>query len=157
MVALRAIAICFASGILSACGTTSAIQPVASSKSQFDSGEVAVIATAAPGEEEFRVFERGASGFVPVSALRSDEEERATEFCKRQAKAMKPLREIASKPPHVLGNFPRLELVFTCAEPPATAEDPRYAKIASLKQLLDSGALTREEFEREKTKILGTQ
>jgi hypothetical protein len=39
---------------------------------------------------------------------------------------------------------------------PATGDD-KYAKLAKLKQLLDSGAITQEEFNLEKGKILAQQ
>jgi hypothetical protein len=50
--------------------------------------------------------------------------------------------------PYILGNFPHIEIVFDCigkpGSPPAFGDD-RYAKLAKLKQLLDSGAITQEE------------
>jgi hypothetical protein len=72
---------------------------------------------------------------------------------------VKPLRETTSKPPHILGNFPRIEIIFGCVEKPTavvapTGDDPKYTKLVNLKKLLDSGVLSKEEFEREKAKIL---
>jgi hypothetical protein len=60
----------------------------------------------------------------------------------------------------ILGNFPRVELVFECVPksntgPAAEAVSPsKYDKLASLKKLLDSGALTQAEFDRENAKLL---
>ncbi len=70
------------------------------------------------------------------------------------------LGEKASAPPHILGNWPRIEIVFACVDKPASAReatggDARYQRLMELKKLLDAGALTREEFEREKLKVLG--
>ena len=72
---------------------------------------------------------------------------------------MSPLRETVAKPPFILGNFPRIEIIFECADKtsPAAAsgaEDLKYTKLTNLKKLLDSGALTQDEFEKEKAKIL---
>jgi len=149
--------------ILSGCADTSTIQPAGSSKSQFEDavygGESVTISSTTPGSEEYRVFHQGATGFVSVQSVRASAEQRATEFCDRRGKAMKPLRETTSKPPHILGNFPRVELIFGCVDKPPSVgspagDDPKYTKLVNLKKLLDSGVLTPEEFEREKAKIL---
>lgn len=148
---------------LSGCANTTAIQPTSSSKSQFEDavykGESVTINTGTPGAEEFRVFHQGATGFVSVQSVRESAEQRATEFCARSEKSMKPLRETASKPPHILGNFPRVEIVFACVAKPSTVstpvnEDPKYTKLVNLKKLLDSGVLSKQEFEAEKAKVL---
>lgn len=72
---------------------------------------------------------------------------------------MQPVRETTSKPPHILGNFPRVEIIFSCADktpsvvvPPS--EDAKYTKLVNLKKLLDSGVLTQREFDSEKAKVL---
>lgn len=68
------------------------------------------------------------------------------------------LVERAANPPYILGNFPRIELVFECVDKPsntaATGSSSKYEKIKLLKQMLDSGALTQQEFEQEKAKLL---
>ena len=112
-----------------------------------------------PGIEEYQVFNQGATGFVSIQSVRNSAEQRVTEFCERQGKAMKPLRETTSKPPHVLGNYPRIEIIFGCVAKPATTaapsgNDPKYTKLVNLKKLLDDGVLSQQEFEREKAKIL---
>jgi len=149
--------------ILFGCAEASTIQPVASSKSQFENavydGESVTVSDSAPGNEEFRVFHQGATGFVSIQSVRYDAEQRATEFCDRKDKTMKVLRETTSKPPHILGNFPRVELIFECVEKTTSAKSPvtddsKYKKLFTIKKLLDSGVLTQEEFEREKAEIL---
>jgi Short C-terminal domain len=122
-------------------------------------GETVTISASSPDVEEYRVFHQGATGFVSVQWVREDAEQRATAFCERKNKVFKPLRETTSKPPHLLGDFPRLEIVFACVDKVATAAPPaasdrKYEKLIELKKLLDSGVLTQQEFEREKTKIL---
>lgn len=72
---------------------------------------------------------------------------------------MKTLQETTSKPPHILGNFPRIEIVFACFDKSSAAaaladEDHKFTKLINLKKLLDGGVLSLEEFEREKAKIL---
>ncbi|WKJ88781.1 hypothetical protein QZJ86_12185 [Methylomonas montana] len=104
--------------VLSGCAKSSTIQPAASSESGFAhvlwSGETSQVSKPTPGEEAFRVFHQGATGFVTVSALRESAEKRATEFCARKQKNLNVLQETASTTPLGLGEFPRIELVFEC-------------------------------------------
>ena len=72
---------------------------------------------------------------------------------------MNPLTETVAKPPYIFGNFPRIEIVFECIQPQVSehapeSTDPKYAKLLELKKLLDSGVLTKAEFDSEKAKIL---
>lgn len=149
---------------LAGCGTTTPIQLAASSKSGFDgavySGETSTLDKPTPSEPSYRIFQQGATGFVSISAVRADVEEQAVRHCERAGKTMHSLVETAAKPPYILGNLPRVELVFECVTKPNTrpvAEAvglSKYDKLASLKKLLDSGALTQAEFDREKAKLL---
>lgn len=152
------IAIC-----LSGCGQTSAIQSTASSRSHFDgaafAGETVTLSEPTKGSEEYRLFQQGATGYVSLQSVRDDVEQRAVQFCERKGRSMNALRETTSKPPHILGNFPRSELVFECVDKAAspgtaTAGDIKFTKLSNLKKLLDGGVLTQAEFEREKAKIL---
>ena len=110
------------------------------------------------GSEEYRLFQQGATGYVSLQSVRDDVEQRADKFCERKGLSMKALRETTSKPPFILGNFPRSELVFQCIEKAGStgtaAEDVKFIKLSNLKKLLDGGVLTQAEFEREKAKIL---
>jgi hypothetical protein len=61
--------------------------------------------------------------------------------------------------PTFLGNFPRVEIIFSCVDKAsavgaATGDDPKYAKLVNLKKLLDAKIITQEEFDTEKAKIL---
>ena len=146
------------------CASNPPVQPAASSKSQFDGavygGEIAELDKPTPGAEVFRAFYQGGSGFVSVSSVRETVEEMAAKHCARSGKVPRPLQETTSKPPHVLGNFPRVEWLFECAASlPANSATPsavdKLGQIERLKKLLDSGALTQQEYDREKAKILG--
>ena len=79
-------------------------------------------------------------------------------FCERKNKTMHGLTETAAKPPYILGNFPRIELVFECIEKAENGNNnlivDKYEKLKALKKLLDDDVLTKQEFEKEKTKIL---
>lgn len=148
--------------MLIGCSVTAPVQPAATSKSGFEGavykGQTVSVSPGMPGATQYRVFQQAASGFVSIQSVREDAEKRAVEFCDRKGKAMESVTETTATPPFVLGNFPRVEIVFDCvdkaAAPAVAPSDDKYAKIAKLKQLLDSGALTQAEFDREKAKVL---
>jgi hypothetical protein len=102
---------------LVSCGTSTPIQRYSESKSHFRSPPV-LMSHSYPERDIYRVYCRGASGFVPISAVRSDLEERAEKFCQRQGKMMVPLGEQMSHQPYILGNFPRMEIVFAAVNKP---------------------------------------
>lgn len=144
------------------CASTPPVQTAANSKSPFDaavfSGESTQLAKATPGEESFRAYYQGGSGFVSLSSVRETVEDMATKHCARQDKNVRLIQERTSAPPHILGNFPRVEWVFECAVRSASASAPvvtdKLGQLERLKKLFDSGALTQQEFEREKAKLL---
>jgi hypothetical protein len=154
---------------LVACANTTPVLPAASSKSQFDgaayAGETVELDKRTPGAEVYRVFQQGATGFVSIASVRGGVEEIATQHCARRGKVVRPVEETSSKPPYILGNFPRVEWVFECADGPTSmgsAAPPKQApdkltQLERLKKLLDSGALTQAEYDAEKAKILATQ
>jgi hypothetical protein len=157
---------CLAASVLLGCAGNPPVQQAANGRSQFDGavfgGETTQLAAPTPGLEAFRAFYQGGSGFVSVSSVRETVEQMATKQCARNGKVVRPLAETTSKPPHVLGNFPRVEWLFECAEPTnrigsGSASVDMLGQIERLKKLLDSGALTQQEYEREKAKILGAQ
>lgn len=148
--------------MVAGCSVTSPIQSAAASKSGFDGAvykrETTTVNAGRPGEPAYRVFQQGATGFVSIQSVREDAEQRATAFCDRKGKVMESLTETTATPPYILGNFPRVEIVFDCIDKPGSptpvAGDDKYAKLAKLKQLLDSGAITQAEFDKEKAKVL---
>ncbi|HWS69777.1 MAG TPA: SHOCT domain-containing protein [Steroidobacteraceae bacterium] len=145
------------------CAETSPIQPAATSKSHFAGavykGEFVTTGSGTPGADAYRVFVQGATGFVSIQSVRNDAEQRAKEFCGRKKQTMESLVETTAKPPYILGNFPRVEIVFDCvavpdAQPAFAGDDSRYMKLMNLKKLLDGGIITQDEFNQEKAKIL---
>ena len=148
---------------ISGCASAPPVQPAGTSKSTFDSavykGETVQLAKASSGEEAFRAFYQGGSGFVSLASVRETVENIAAKHCAHQDKNVRLLQERTSSPPHVLGNFPRVEWVFECAArrapSAATAPSSKLEQLERLKKLLDSGALTQQEFDVEKAKVLG--
>jgi len=147
--------------LLLGCAIASPITPAATSKSPFwffGWGDPQMLVSNVPDGEQFRISHRGSTGFTPVSALRRSAQARATEFCEGKGRAMTPISEQTSSHPHILGNFPRIEIVFVCTEKPLTANAPpaedSYKRLIRLKELLDAGAISQEEFDQEKREVL---
>ena len=149
--------------LLSACASAPPVQPARTSKSEFAgavySGQTVELDKPTPGAETFRAFQQGSTGFVSVASVRANVERLASQHCARRGQVVRPVQETASTPPHVLGNFPRVEWLFECADPRKAEtqvgpDTDKFAKLEKLKKLLDDGALTRQEFDVEKSKLL---
>lgn len=104
--------------------------------------------------ESYRIYQQAATGFVPLSAVREDIEKQAISFCNNNNKKVKQLAITNS--PMGLGCPAKAELIFTCTESNEAEgiEDKLYIRLSNLKKLLESGALTKEEFEQQKAKLL---
>lgn len=146
--------------LFAGCATSSPIKRYGQSQSGFHTGPE-LIEHAYPDKNIYRIYHRAATGFVSIQSIRQAAEQRAQQFCEQQGKGMVVLGEKISQPPYILGNFPRIEIVFAAIDKPATAStgiavgaEDAHVKIARLKRFLDDGALTQEEFDREKRKIL---
>ena len=112
-----------------------------------------------PPNDIYRIYHHASSGFTPISTLRAAAEKRADNFARQQDKSYVILGERISKPPYILGNFPRIEIVFALIDKTkknnvSLAKSDKYSDLEKLKKLLDDGALTKEEYEKEKKKIL---
>lgn len=148
--------------LATACANTTPIQPAATSKSKFEgavyTGEALTLGKPTPGVESFRVFQKGATGFVALASVRADVEQLAAAHCDITGQRVHGLVETDAKPPYILGNFPRVELVFECLDKPQSTgvapEISKYEKLAQLKKLLENGTLTQQEFDVEKAKVL---
>lgn len=147
--------------VLTGCAISSAIEDADKSESKFDSaalynGERTQIQKPIDGLRQHRIFHQGSSSFTPVSAVRNSAMSRVTEFCGLTNMTPYLIEEATSKPPHILGNFPRVEIVFSCVNRVQRAVGAdKYDQVAKIKRLLDGGAITEAEYKREKRKILG--
>ena len=148
--------------LISGCATSSPIKRYGESRSAFGRGPE-LMAHNVPPKDIYRIYHKASTGFVSLEAIRESAEARAEEFCVRQGKGMLVLGEKASQPPYILGNFPRIEIVFAAVDKPKQSSGTgatgvnSYEKLTTLKRLLDEGALTEDEFEREKRKVLNQQ
>jgi hypothetical protein len=156
----KLIAPVLAAFLFGGCATSTPIQKYAESKSAFGRNP-ALTRHDISTTQLYRVYEQGATGFVPMGSVRETAEKRAQDFCERHGKGMLVVGEQMSHPPYILGNFPRIEIVLACVDRPSaarqsTVQDEQYTKLSNLKKLLDEGAITKDEFERQKSKILSS-
>lgn len=159
MTRLMLLAISF---LLSACVSNPPVQLASTSSSIFDGavygGDIAEISKPVAEADIYRASYQGGSGFVSLNSVRATVEGMAARHCARQGGLARPLRETASKAPYVLGNFPRVEWLFQCVSQASrgsnAGDSDKLTPLERLKKLLDSGALTAQEYEREKAKIL---
>jgi hypothetical protein len=101
-------------GLIS-CSASTPIQRYSESKSNFSKG-VPLMSHNYSESDLYRVYQKGATGFVTIGSLRESVEDRAEKFCARQGKGMVILGERHSPAPYILGNFPRIEIVFAAAD-----------------------------------------
>ena len=101
------------------CAPSSPIQRVSESQSHFNPPPV-VMSHNYPVEDVYRVYQRAGSGFVPINAVRNAAEERAETFARRQGRGMVVLGDKIASPPYILGNFPRVEVIFALTDRPAS-------------------------------------
>lgn len=118
------------------------------------------------GEDTYKVYCRSASGFVSIKASKNAALAEASDYCAMQGKKLKILSIKSSKPPYILGNFPRTTVQFMCLD----ENDPRIedgdkktsmqssndleTKIKNLNKLLSDGLITESDFEEQKAKLL---
>lgn len=142
------------------CSAKSEITKVSESKSHFDGavyeGQDFYVSDETTNEEKYRIFHQASTGFSGTSGIRKTAETRAKKFCQNlgKNKVMLKLSEHTAKPPYILGNFPRIEIIFACVDKQQTNNLNKYEQLAKIKSLLDNGVLTQKEFEIEKKKIL---
>ena len=143
--------------VLGGCASTSPIERFMESKSNF-SNPPELMSNNYPAKDIYRIYHHASSGFTPIGSLRKAAEQRADDFAKRQEKSFVVLGERISNPPYILGNFPRIEIVFALINRidriDTSPKLDKFSRLEKLKKLLDDGALTKEEYEKEKKKIL---
>nr|WP_297347606.1 SHOCT domain-containing protein [uncultured Glaciecola sp.] len=143
-----------------ACSSASPIIEAAKSNSGFQNAVFEGNITSVSDNEneliEYRVFQHGNSGFVTLNEVREMAENRANRFCEQRKLGYQVIKEQTSVPPHILGNFPRVELIFVCEEASKSKTKnsvEAYDQLERLGRLLEKGLITREEFEKEKAKL----
>jgi hypothetical protein len=121
MIATKSVQILLVGTIVfvSGCAYDTPVQRYSESQSRFRNPPE-LMSHSYPDKDVYRIFQQGATGFVPISSIREDLEAQAERFAERQGKSIVVLGYNASKPPFILGNFPRMELVFAVVDKPVS-------------------------------------
>lgn len=141
------------------CSIASPIQDADTSEPRLKPGEYSVRVSYDYSDNEkyktltkHRIYHQASTGFVSVESIRRSLLKRANEYCERQDKTLEAVSEVYTK--LFPGVFPQIEVVFVCMQGKQEVTTERYDLLIKLKSLLDSGAITQEEFNKEKALIL---
>lgn len=147
------------------CSKMSKIEKASESKSHFEGatyqGKETFKSNRRITGEQYRVFHQASTGYVSIESIRQSAESRANNFCRDlgENKKMFTVSEHTSPRAMLPGNFPRIEIIFTCVDKKPNSSNSnrrndKYGELSTIKELLDNGTLTQQEFNREKRKIL---
>ena len=73
-----------------------------------DSGVVPI------GRDTYMVSRQAATGFSGLGSLKADAFREADRFCQKNDKELQVVSTSETKPPYLLGNYPRAEIQFMC-------------------------------------------
>ncbi len=76
------------------------------------------------GPDTFMVSRQAATGFSGLGTVKADALDEAKRYCAGQKKELQVVSTNESKPPYLLGNFPRAEVQFMCL----SSTDPELAR-----------------------------
>jgi hypothetical protein len=68
------------------------------------------------GSDKYMVSRQAATGFSGLGTLKADALREADQYCGARGKSLIVDNTTESQPPYLLGNFPRAEVQFHCAE-----------------------------------------
>ncbi len=66
------------------------------------------------GSDTYFISKQAATGFTGLGSLRGDAMREAYAQCSKAGKSVKVTDTVDSKPPYLLGNFPRVDITFRC-------------------------------------------
>ena len=149
----------------SGCAVKSEIKKAIESKSHFEdaiyTGQKDFYKSSENIEgDKYRIFHQASSGFTTTSAIRNSAMTRASEFCKNINSEYDVIKvsEHTGKPPYILGNFPKIEIIFACGLKKEKilmhSQENKYDNLEKIRNLYDKGILTKEEYLKEKKKLL---
>jgi hypothetical protein len=68
------------------------------------------------GPDTYMVSRQAATGFSGLGTLKADALREANQYCASRQMVAKVTAATESKPPYIVGNFPRAEVQFTCVD-----------------------------------------
>lgn len=68
------------------------------------------------GQDQYFVSRQAATGFSGLGTLKADALSQAGAHCAAQQREVLVTSEKETQPPYILGNFPRIEIKFSCVK-----------------------------------------
>ena len=69
-----------------------------------------------PAKEMYRAYRKASTGFTTMSKTQKELEETIRKFATKKDKAFIVLGSQFAKPPYILGNYPRIEIIFVLVD-----------------------------------------
>jgi len=66
------------------------------------------------GTDRFMISKQAATGFSGLGDMKAEALREADAHCRLKSRGMQVVSTNESKPPYIFGNFPRVEVIFTC-------------------------------------------
>jgi hypothetical protein len=99
--------------------TVPSIEIVESNKNTFQEitdGKNTKINPEIPGLQKYRTFHTGTTGFISEERIRAGALKEIETFCAQKGNRPYLIEETTSIPPYILGNWQRIEILFSCVE-----------------------------------------
>ncbi len=68
------------------------------------------------GGGELSITKQAATGFSGLGNMKAEVLQEASAYCKKEGKTMSIVNYQETKGPYILGNYPRVDLTFRCAD-----------------------------------------
>ena len=68
------------------------------------------------GQDTFRIYKRGATGFGGSDSIQAELELEASRYCADRGKAMQVVKVLTGQPPYIFNNYPWAEVYFKCVD-----------------------------------------
>lgn len=69
-----------------------------------------------PESDMYRAYKKANTGFRSIGAIQNDVEEKIRSFAKKHGKSFVILGQMSSNPPFIVGNYPRVEIIFVLVD-----------------------------------------
>ena len=66
------------------------------------------------GQNTYAISNQAATGFSGLQDIKYEAYQEASEFCQKQNKDFEVVNIETTKPPYILGNYPRVDIRFKC-------------------------------------------
>ena len=69
-----------------------------------------------PSKDMYRAYRKASTGFTTMTKTQKELEQSIRKFAKKKDKSFIVLGSQFSKPPYILGNYPRMEIIFVLVD-----------------------------------------